>query len=281
MPQNPREFQIRGSDHDGGGFSGPRAQSRFGAARRFDGSDDEGLANFFGNAIGFAHPPPPNEDPMQLHPTQATPPPTFSERLWALDWSDRLPWQLDDEIRLEVASMDTLVAFVRESYRDIFASDPKDDRFLPDPMTAAKWRFLEASDRFVFLEGRRAVGVLLGQPVDWSTYYWRSAAFLPEFQGRGLLAAALERTDAVMREIGIERVEGETAPINYRQVRLLHRLGYCVTGSTNSERWGTMLRLTKFLAPQGRDKFTSRFCRDSFSASREMERRLDEERRTS
>lgn len=194
-----------------------------------------------------------------------------------LDWREHTPWQLDGDVRLEVASLETLLDFVRESYADIFAMDPKDDRFLPDPMTPAKLRFLEASDRFVFVDGSRSVGVLVGQPVDWSTYYWRTVAFLPDYQGRGLLAAALERTDAVMREVGIERVEGETAPVNYRQVRLLHRLGYCVTGSTNSERWGTLLRLTKFLAPHGKQTFTSRFCRDAFPGRRDSEIRIKKE----
>jgi GNAT superfamily N-acetyltransferase len=185
----------------------------------------------------------------------------LSQQLWGLDWGEALPWTLDGGVRFERADLDSILAFVRAHYDAIFATDSKDDGFLPDPLTPAKTRFLALSDRFVFREGGRTIGVLVGQPADWSTYYWRTVAFLPAHQGRGLLAAALERTDAVMREAGVERVEGDAAPVNYRQVRLLHRLGYCVTGSVNSERWGTLLRLTKFLAPRGRATFASRFCR--------------------
>lgn len=214
---------------------------------------------------------------MNQPPTNPRAPETLTQRLWQLDWREHTPCRLDGDVRLEVASMETLLAFVRAQYADIFTMDAKDDRFLPDPMTPAKLRFLEASDRFVFLDGHRAAGVLVGQPVDWSTYYWRTVAFLPEYQGRGLLAAALERTDAVMREVGVERVEGEAAPTNYRQVRLLHRLGYCVTGSTNSERFGALLRLTKFLAPRGQETFTSRFCQGSYPTSRDSEIRSIEE----
>ncbi len=187
----------------------------------------------------------------------------LSHRLWALDWTALLPWTLEDGVELQCGSVEDVLEFVRESYSAIFVTDPDDDRFLRERPSAAKERFLEVSDRFVFRERGRVIGVLVGNPVDWSTYYWRTVAFLPEHQGRGLLAAALERTDEVMRAAGIERVEGNAAPANYRQVRLLLRLGYCITGHENSERWGAMLRLTRFLREEGEHVFFEQFCKDS------------------
>lgn len=186
----------------------------------------------------------------------------LSQTLWALDWAALLPWTLEGGVQLECGSVEDVLGFVQESYSTIFASDADDSRFLRERPTAAKARFLECSDRFVFREGGRAIGTLVGNPVDWSTYYWRTVAFLPEHQGRGLLAAALERTDEVMRAVGIERVEGNAAPTNYRQVRLLLRLGYCVTGQNNSERWGAVLHLTKFLGQEGEQVFLEQFCKD-------------------
>lgn len=162
--------------------------------------------------------------------------------------------------------MDDALAFTKVNYARIFGMDPADQRFFVDAQTPARMRFLAASDRFLFREAGETIGLLIGNPVDWSTYYWRSVAFLPEHQGRGFLAAALEHTDAVMRAAGIVRVEGEAAPNNYKQVRLLLRLGYCVTGSVNSERWGTLLRLTKYLDTSAEDKFVTQFCRDAFPA---------------
>lgn len=186
---------------------------------------------------------------------------TFSRRLWELDWSRHLPWVLDEGVRVEEGSVDEILTFMRCHYGSIFAVDPEDQRFLPDAFTEAKRRFLSASDRLAFRDGDQIVGVLVGNPIDWSTYYWRTVAFLPEHQGRGLLAAALERTDRVLRSVGVERIEGDAAPTNYRQIRLLLRLGYCVTGSSNSERWGAMLRLTRFLNEEGERVFTTRYCR--------------------
>jgi GNAT superfamily N-acetyltransferase len=188
---------------------------------------------------------------------------TLSQRLWGLDFRAHLPWTLAGGVTLEHGTTEDVLTFVRGHYAAIFAVDADDRRFLPDPPTEAKRRFLEASDRFLFRDGDTVIGLLVGNPIDWTSYYWRTVAFLPEHQGRGLLAAALERTDEVMREAGIERVEGEAAPANYRQVRLLLRLGYCITGSTNSERWGSMLRLTRFLHDEGEHVFKTRFCKDT------------------
>jgi hypothetical protein len=187
---------------------------------------------------------------------------SLSREIFGIDWDAHLPLDLEGGIQLELATLDEALAFAATHYAAIFGSSASDHRFFAEAHTPARERFLRMSDRFVFREGSRVVGLLIGQPTDWSTYYWRSVALLPERQGRGLLAAALARTDAVMRESGVVRIEGETAPNNYRQLRLLLRLGYCVTGSVNSERWGTMLRLTKYLEPSAEQCFTNQFCRD-------------------
>ena len=186
----------------------------------------------------------------------------WSCELWELDFRRELPWAFEGtSVRVEWGSLEATLEFVRSHYANIFGATPKDDRFLPDPMSPAKLRFLAGSDRLVFRDDDRTVGVLTGNPYDWSTYYWRTVAFVPEYQGQGLLAKCLERTDGLMREAGIERIEGEASPTNYRQVRLLHRLGYCVTGQTNSERWGTMLRLTKHLSDLGKTQFANQFIK--------------------
>lgn len=189
---------------------------------------------------------------------------SLSHDIFDLDWRAHLPLDLSGSVQLDIATFEESIAFMGAHYASIFGARPDDHRFFSEAQTAAKTRFLRRSDRFAFREGPQMVGLLVGHPVDWSTYYWRSVAFLPEHQGRGLLAAALDHTDVVLRDAGIVRVEGEAAPNNYRQVRLLLRLGYCVTGSINSERWGTMLRLTKYLAPEAEHYFRAQFCRDSY-----------------
>ncbi len=201
---------------------------------------------------------------------------SFSQIIYGIQWSNHFPIRLEGGVEVDVASVEEATAFTAAHYACIFGSDPEDRRFFSDPSSPARARFLAGSDRFLFREGGQAIGLLVGNPVDWSTYYWRSVAFLPEHQGRGLLAAALAHTDRVMREAGVVRVEGEAAPINYKQVRLLLRLGYCVTGSSNSDRWGTMLRLTKYLDASAQERFVTQFCRDTSLVSCSTDRRPTE-----
>jgi hypothetical protein len=193
--------------------------------------------------------------------------PPLSKLLWGLDWDEHLPWELSGGITVTTATLEETLAFAGDHYAQIFGT-ATDGRFLPDPMTPAKRRFLALSDRFMFRDDGNPIGLMMGQPADWSTYYWRTIAFLPAYQGRGLFNEALPRAHAVMRDVGIERAEGDVAPINQRQVRALTRLGLCVTGSLQSERWGTMLRMTKHLSQRGEEVFATRFCRDASLGAR-------------
>jgi hypothetical protein len=187
---------------------------------------------------------------------------SLSQLLWGLDWADHLPWALSDGIEVVPGTLDASLRFAAEQYARIFGTTAGDVRFLPDPMTEAKRRFLELSDRFLFRDGDAVVGLMIGHPADWSSYYWRTIAFVPAYQGRGLFGEALPRAHAVLQEFGVERAEGDVAPINQRQVRALTAMGLCVTGSLQTERWGTLLRMTEHLSPAGGEIFATRFCRD-------------------
>src|SRR5690349_2312393 len=107
----------------------------------------------------------------------------LSKRLWDLDWSTQLPWRLDD-VDVVHASFDDALSFIGAHFAAIFESDARAARFLTDPMTEAKARFGREMDVFLFRAGGEVVGVLMAHPSDWSTYYMRSAAFLPAFRGK-------------------------------------------------------------------------------------------------
>ncbi len=198
------------------------------------------------------------------------PAPRWSERLWDLRWEDHLPWQLDGGIRVQAGSLADATPFIRDHYADIFELGAQGGRFLSEPMTPAKERFVRESDVFLFRDGERLIGILMCNPSDWSTYYMRSAAFLPEYQSRGLLGSCVERTFDVLRDAGCARVEVEAAPSNFASIRLLTRLGFNVTSMTNSERFGTIIRFTKFLLEDAETVFLDQFC----SGVRYQRRRL-------
>ena len=111
----------------------------------------------------------------------------------------------------------------------------------------------------MFRVGDRPAGIFMGHPSDWTTYYIRSAALLPEFRDRRMMSQHVARLVEPLRAVGIERVEAECSPANVPVVRLLTTLGYVVTATTNSERWGVLLRFTKFLTDDAKAVFMRQY----------------------
>lgn len=191
----------------------------------------------------------------------------LSRRLWSLDWRTELPWQLEGG-RAEFATPHGTLPFMMEHYPTIFAQGDLAGRFLPSPMTEAKSRFFAEMDYFVFdVEGATA-GVFMAHPTDWTTYYLRSTAILPQYRERHMLTSFFEKLDAPLRAAGVERIETDCSPANVPIVRMLSAQRYVVTGTFNSERWGLLLRYTKFLSPDARAAFTRQYTAMPFSQRR-------------
>lgn len=195
---------------------------------------------------------------------------SWSRDLWDVGWEGALPIELAGGVRVRRAARGEALAFIEAQYPRIFAG-PQPERFLSDPMTASKRRFFDLCDRLIFRDGEETVGVLVGHPLDWSSYYWRTVALLPTYRGRGLVAQALQSMDALLREVGVQRVQGDTAVNNVSQIRLLHRIGYRVTGSSTCERWGALLRLTKFLVPEPAAAFAQQYCASALASATAQE----------
>ena len=184
----------------------------------------------------------------------------MSLRYWDLDWSEHLPWQLEDGLVIDHARFDDVWPFIRDRYAEIFEVGDGGSGFLEEPMTDAKWRFLLECDVFVFRDGARIVGLSVCHPTDWSSYYFRSTAIVREYQDRRLVSVWAERCMAVLARHGVARIDGDTSPSNLASMRMLIRLGFNVTASSNSERWGALVRLTKFLRRDAESAFLDRFC---------------------
>jgi len=190
---------------------------------------------------------------------------SMSMRLWRLDWSAHLPWFFDDGFA-EVATAEEALPFIRQHYPAIFGLPTETGgRFLPSPMTEAKRRFFDEMDFFFLRVEDRTAGVVMGHPSDWTSYYVRSAAVLPEFRDRRVLTQFAERLYEPLRSVGVERLEAECSPANLPMSRLLTGQGYVVTASVNSERWGVMLRYTKFLLEDAKAAFMHQYTAMPFA----------------
>jgi hypothetical protein len=191
----------------------------------------------------------------------------MSKRLWGITWPE---WKLGG-IDCVPSTFAEVEPFITEHYPSIFANEP--DRFLREEMTPAKRRFVEVCcDTYIFRDQHRTVGVWIGNPVDWSSYYCRTIALLPQYRDRGLFNEFVVRLTEALRDVGVERLEGETAPTNLPMNRGLLALGWIVTASVNSERWGTMLRYTKFLTESSERCFRRQFIHTAHTESRPMNR---------
>jgi len=177
----------------------------------------------------------------------------MSERLWGHDWAS---WT-HAGVNAELGSFADAKPFIAEHYPTIFATEP--NRFLEEKLTAAKLRFLDECDVHIFRADDKVVAIGLGHPTDWATYYIRTFALLPEYRDRGIVRAYVENVAAQIAPLGAERIEFDTSPGNVPMNRAFLRLGCVVTGSLNTDRWGTLLRYTLHLSGEAKRVFKSQY----------------------
>ncbi len=182
--------------------------------------------------------------------------PTLAARLWNLSWASELPAEIDG-LSIEVGSFASAYPFVEAHWAAIFGGDA--GRFHTEELTEAKRRFWDEMDVFVFRADGRIAGIAAGHPTDWSTYYFRTFALLPEYRERRFLSTFAEHVDRVLRGAGVTRLEAECSVANVAMTRLFISQGFLISSTITSERWGVMLRFTKFLEPEAEAVFRRQF----------------------
>ncbi len=187
--------------------------------------------------------------------------PTLSRTLWELDWTSLLPHPItEDGIAVQASDYDSAEPFIRDHYATIFEDDPR-TAFAAADLHPSKGRYYRAAgDFFAFVQRDRMVGLLIGTPIDWCSYYIRSAAVLPEYQGRSLPQRFFPFLFAHLREAGVTRVEADTSPANVVTMKALTNLSFNVCGTQLSERWGALVHLVKYLDPAPQNVFLDQFC---------------------
>jgi hypothetical protein len=190
-------------------------------------------------------------------------PPTMSMQFWDLDWSKELPrtYASDSgEIAIHAARWAEGSAFVAANYKRMFGADAE-GRFLLEEMTEAKLRFCQVMDVFLLKLKEETIGVALANPTDWSSYYVRMLAILPEHRAKRVGCDFTGMLAEVLPKYGVARWEADTSAANKGSVRLCTTSGMIVTSTSNSERWGMSLRFTKFLQKEAEEIFTRQFLR--------------------
>ncbi len=183
----------------------------------------------------------------------------LSLRWLGIDFRALLPWTFRT-LTVEYGTADELLPFVERHYATLFGSSD-DRRWRAEALEINKRHFIAEADIFLIRDAEgRIVGDLVGHPSDWSTYYLRSMALLPEFRGRGTYPELMDRLAEVLAAAGVERIEADVTPSNRMNIVTGLRLGYVTTGTFNSDRWGSVIRMTKFLNEEAEDVFHNQYC---------------------
>lgn len=189
---------------------------------------------------------------------------TLTEQIFGFSWAEETPWRVG-AVTVRAVAFAAALPFMEAHYPAIFARDDASYAWLRDPMTPAKRRFCERLDAFQLCVDDRTVGLLLGQPWDWSSYYIRSVAVLPDFQGRGAMGGTVAALGEALRRRGVERAEVDVSAANRRSSGMFERNGFVPMGMANSERWGALVRYAKFLSDEAEDTFLRQFCGPQFT----------------
>lgn len=201
----------------------------------------------------------PLSEPSQEKLTHAfhSPHSKLSALLWELDWQSHFPMAISqDSLSVEVADFEQVRHFLKSSLTLIHgvATSP----FFWTETNEAKSRYYESTaDMFRFQKEGETVGLFIANPQDWSTYYIRYMGLLPQYQGRGIFHEFLPRFIASLNHSPIRRIEIDISASQSAQIHLLNKLKFIITGNLNSERWGTLLRLTRFIDENCQEIFLS------------------------
>lgn len=178
---------------------------------------------------------------------------TMAKRWWGLEW----PTWTHDGITCAPGTLEAARSFIDEHYPSIWEDEP--GRFFTETMTEAKRRFLAECDVFLFTEGETHVGIAVGHPTDWSSYYMRTMAMLPAYRERAIGKEFVRRTCECAREAGVNRIETDTSPANVPVHGMMVAAGFIITATTQSDRWGVLLRYTRFLNPEAGERFRTQY----------------------
>lgn len=186
-------------------------------------------------------------------------PPLLSQTIWGIVWEDHFPYQTQGGIKVELSNYDDVSAFMNDNYHNIY--NTLDNPFTgSDPNSKKRSYYEVAGDFFKFNDDLRTIAIAVGNPLDWTGYYYRNVSIMPEYQGQGIYQEFTKYLVNILRQHGVERLEGDVAPSNMVNIRVMTKMGFIVSGINLSEKWGTVLRLTKYLLKERQDIFFNQFC---------------------
>jgi hypothetical protein len=190
-----------------------------------------------------------------VSPTQS-----LSAKFWGLDLRANLPRVLShDGVEAAPGEIDRVRAFLAAEFPCL--TEEKLGASPNAAMVSSKRSYIQTRcDLIELRHNDRTVGVIVGAPEDWSTYYIRIFAVMQAYQRPALTRRFVrECLFDPLTAHHVERVAADTSPANLAMSRSFSEMHFHVTGHHLSDRWGPLVRYTKFLDPECEAAFYKRF----------------------
>ncbi len=164
------------------------------------------------------------------------------------------PRLLKSGFSVEIATREVTRAFMDDHFQDVFGVSPTQMGYHPPIERADKIRALNKNyqllhhEHFLFKdENGRPVGWFTGEAEDTITFYNRNAGVLPEVRNQAIATEFLGHFIDYLRELGYERVTSQHKVTNKKVLLALLKRDFIITSLEATERWGIMVKLTRFL----------------------------------
>jgi len=185
---------------------------------------------------------------------------SHSQRMWGFSLADTLPRVLTrDGVTAVAGDYARIGGFLASEFGMFHEESQGAD---PDYIVRnRKSEYLrEECDLIELRHADDTIGVFMGAPEDWSTYYVRIFALRRSFQRPAMTRLFVrDCLFSPLSEHGVERICADTSPANIAMSHLFTELHFHVTGSQLSERWGPLIRYTRFLSPACEAEFLRKF----------------------
>jgi hypothetical protein len=183
-----------------------------------------------------------------------------SARMWGFALRDVLPHKLSaDGVVAVPGELQRIGRFLGEQFA-MFTEESQGST--PNhTVSARKLEYLrDACDLIELRHADETVGVFVGAPEDWSSYYVRMFAVRRDFQRPSVIRRFVrECLFTPLAEHAVERISAETSPANIAMSHLFTELHFHATGHHLSDRWGPMIRYTRFLSAACEEQFLRKF----------------------
>lgn len=175
-----------------------------------------------------------------------TPSLTLSATLWGLDFRSTLPRALSGGLQAVPGELARIRDFLASRFPSL--TEEALSGVVNASTRDAKLRYLSACDLIELRDQDRTLGAVVGAPEDWSTYYVRIFAIAEECQHPRIIRKLVrECLFQPLAMYGVQRIAAETSPANRAMCRLFSELEFHATGHQLSDRWGALVRYTRFL----------------------------------